>query len=146
MTTEFSHNRDEQPEDDTYKFPIVGVGASAGGLEAFKQLLKVLPPDLGMAFVLVPHLAPEHRSLMAEILARETLMSILEVTDEPRIEPDHIYVIPPNRTMLLTDGHLKLVPREALRGQHRSIDAFFRSLAEEQGHQAIGIILSGSGK
>ena len=127
------------------KFPIVGVGASAGGLEALKELLQELPADLDMAFVLIPHLNPEHRSLMAEILARVTSMPVIEVKDEPLIERNHVYVIPPNRTMLLSDGHLKLVPREAVRGQHRSIDAFLQSLAENQAHQAIGIILSGTG-
>jgi len=114
-------------------FPSVGVGASAGGLQAFKQLLHALPEDWGMAFVLIPHLAPEHRSLMAEILARETPMPVSEVHDEPLIKRNHVYVIPPNRTMLLTDGHLKLVPRQELGGQHRSIDLFFRSLAETSG-------------
>jgi two-component system CheB/CheR fusion protein len=94
------------------KFPIVGIGASAGGIAAFKELLHALPADLGMAFVLIPHLEPEHRSLMAEILTRSTPMPVLQVTDEPRIEPNHVYVIPPNRTMLLVDGHLSLEPRE----------------------------------
>ncbi len=132
-------------EVETTRFPIVGIGASAGGLVAFKQLLQALPTDLGMAFVLIPHLAPEHRSLMAEILSRETPMPVLEVHDEPLIEHNKVYVIPPNRTMLLANGHLKLVPREELQGQHRSIDAFFRSLAEDQSNRAIGIILSGTG-
>ena len=132
-------------KDKAPKFPIVGIGASAGGLEAFNRLFEALPPDLGMAFVLIPHLDPEHRSLMPEILTRVTSMPVMQVTDEPLIERNHVYVIPPNRTMLLTDGHLKLVPREALRGQHRSIDAFLRSLAEDQTHQAIGIVLSGTG-
>ena len=127
------------------KFPIVGIGASAGGLEAFKQLFQALASDLEMAFVLIPHLDPEHRSLMPEILTRVTSMPVMQVTDEPLIERNHVYVIPPNRTMLLTDGHLKLVPREALQGQHRSIDAFLRSLAEDQTHHAIGIILSRTG-
>jgi two-component system, chemotaxis family, CheB/CheR fusion protein len=77
---------------------------------------------------------------MPEILTRLTSMPVVQVDDEPLIERNHVYVIPPNRTMLLTDGHLKLVPREA-RGQHRSIDAFLRSLAETQKHQAIGVIL-----
>jgi chemotaxis response regulator CheB len=100
------------PKGEVPKFPIVGVGASAGGLEAFRHLLQLLPRDLGVAFVLIPHLAPEHRSMMAEILARETPMPVLEVHDEPVIEPNKVYVIPPNRTMLLVDRHLKLIPAE----------------------------------
>ncbi len=136
-----SDRRDEEIDG----FPIVGIGASAGGLEAFKRLLQALPADPGMAFVLIPHLDPEHRSLMAEILTRISAMPVLEVNDEPLIERNHVYVIPPNRTMLVTDGHLKLTPREALHGQHRSIDAFLRSLAENQTDHAIGVILSGTG-
>jgi two-component system, chemotaxis family, CheB/CheR fusion protein len=127
------------------QFPIVGVGASAGGLEAFRHLLQALPRDLGMAFVLIPHLAPEHRSMMAEILARETPMPVLEVHDQPVIEPNRVYVIPPNRTMLLVNRHLKLIPAEEPRSHHRSIDSFFRSLADDQGDHAIGVILSGTG-
>jgi PAS domain S-box-containing protein len=126
-------------------FPIVGIGASAGGLEAYTQLLRALPADSGMAFVLVQHLAPEHESMLAEILARATAMPVTEVHDEPRVQPNCVYVIPPNRTMLLTEGHLKLVPRAEIRGQHRSIDSFLRSLARDQHHHAIGVILSGTG-
>src|SRR5690606_25869667 len=93
---------------------IVGVGASAGGLDAYQQLLAALPVDTGMAFVLVQHLAPEHQSMLAEILGRVTAMPVMEVRDEPRVAPNHVYVIPPNRSMLLADGHLKLVPRTDL--------------------------------
>src|SRR6266404_1235829 len=85
-------------KEQVFRFPIVGVGASAGGLEAFKELLQALPADLDMAFVLIPHLNPEHRSLMAEILTRVTSMPVMEVHDEPLIERNHVYVIPPNRT------------------------------------------------
>ncbi|HET6574058.1 MAG TPA: chemotaxis protein CheB [Fimbriiglobus sp.] len=134
-----------EPKSETPAFPIVGVGASAGGLEAYQHLLRALPADTGMAFVLVQHLAPEHQSMLAEILGRSTAMPVIEVHDEPRVEPNHVYVIPPNRTMLMTDGHLKLVPRSEVRGQHRSIDTFLRSLADEQSHHAVGVILSGTG-
>jgi two-component system, chemotaxis family, CheB/CheR fusion protein len=124
-------------------FPIVGVGASAGGLEAFTQLLQALPADTGMAFVLVQHLAPTHRSALAEILARETKMPVLEVHDEPTIEPNHIYVIPPDRSMIIAGGKLQLLPR-ANNGAPHPIDQFFRTLAEEQRHQAVGVVLSGT--
>ena len=125
-------------------FPIVGVGASAGGLEAFKQLLHALPVDTGMGFVLVQHLAPTHASNLAEILSRSTRMTVMEVQDESRIRPNHVFVIPPDRNMIISGGTLQLRPRESS-GVHRSIDHFFRSLAEDQGHKAIGVILSGTG-
>jgi two-component system, chemotaxis family, CheB/CheR fusion protein len=124
-------------------FPVVGVGASAGGLEAFTQLLKNLPADTGMAFVLVQHLAPTHRSALAEILSRATKMPVLEVHDEPAVEPNHVYVIPPARSMVITRGTLHLLPRES-NGAPRPIDRFFRALAEDRRHQAIGVVLSGT--
>ncbi|HVS10672.1 MAG TPA: chemotaxis protein CheB, partial [Planctomycetota bacterium] len=124
-------------------FPIVGVGASAGGLEAFTQLLRAVPVDTGMAFVLVQHLAPSHDSALAEILSRATSMPVTEVADEPEIEPNRVYVIPPDRNMVIVSGHLRLLPREA-HGKQHPIDQFFRSLAENQGHMAIGVVLSGT--
>jgi two-component system CheB/CheR fusion protein len=125
-------------------FPIVGIGASAGGLEAFTQMLRALPVDTGMAFVLVQHLAPTHASLLAEILSRATAMPVTEVHDEPRVEPNRIYVIPPDRDMIISGGALQLLPRQAAPGQHRPIDLFLRSLAEDQRDRAIGVILSGT--
>ena len=125
-------------------FPIVGVGASAGGLDAFTQMLGALPVDTGMAFVLVQHLSPTHTSQLSEILARTTSLPVLEVQGERRVEPDHVYVIPPDRNMIISQGDLQLLPREEGPNQHRPIDFFFRSLAKEQGHRAIGVILSGS--
>src|SRR5262245_23359385 len=86
-------------------FPVVGVGASAGGLEAFTQLLQALPADSGMAFVLVVHLDPTHGSMMAEILSRATSMPVMQVVDEPKVEPNHVYVIPPNRHIVVSDGY-----------------------------------------
>ncbi|HUE69334.1 MAG TPA: chemotaxis protein CheB [Pirellulaceae bacterium] len=124
-------------------FPVVGVGASAGGLEAFTQLLKALPADTGMAFVLVQHLAPSHPSALAEILSRATKMPVLEVRDEPTVEPNNVYVIPPDRSIIIVQGVLQLLPREG-RGAHHPIDQFFRALATEQRHRAIGVVLSGT--
>ena len=139
-----SENLDERDEtDEAVLFPIVGVGASAGGLEAFTQLLKALPADTGMAFVLVQHLAPTHASALAEILARATQMPVNEVHDESIIEPNHVYVIPPDRGMVTIQGTLQLLPREGY-GIHRPVDQFFRSLAEDRRHQAIGVVLSGT--
>ncbi len=124
-------------------FTVVGVGASAGGLEAFTQLLKALPADTGMAFVLVQHLAPSHPSALAEILSRATKMPVLEVRDEPTVEPNHVYVIPPDRSIIIVGRVLQLLPREG-RGAHHPIDQFFRALATEQRHRAIGVVLSGT--
>src|SRR3989449_11666273 len=107
-------------------FPIAGVGSSAGGLEAFKQLLHTLPVDTGMGFVLVQHLAPTHASNLAEILSRSTRMTVMEVRDESRVIPNHVFVIPPDRNMIISGGTLQLRPRESS-GLHRSIDYFFRS-------------------
>ena len=124
--------------------PVVGVGASAGGLEAFTHLLQALPVDTGMAFVLVQHLAPTHPSALAEILSRATTMPVAEVTDELHVEPNRVYVMPPGRDLLISECALHLVVRES-QGQHRPIDGFLRSLAQDQRHRAIGVILSGTG-
>ena len=123
-------------------FPIVGIGASAGGLEAFSRLLRALPVDTGMAFVLVQHLSPTHESLLAEILSRTTTMPVIEVRHEPGVQPNHVYVIPPDRNMVLVRGHLRLFQREG--GKQHPIDRFFQSLAEQQGELAIGVVLSGT--
>ncbi len=135
---------DVEAEAEIPPFPIVGVGASAGGLEAFTQMLSALPVDTGMAFVLVQHLSPTHASLLAEILSRTTALPVSQVEDEPQVQPNRVYVIPPDRNMVISRGVLKLLPRKEARGQHRPIDFFLRSLAEDQGHRAIGVILSGT--
>lgn len=124
-------------------FPVVGVGASAGGLEAFTELLKALKPDLGMAFVLVPHLDPTHASSMAELLSRATSMPVRQVTQGTRVETDHVYIIPPNQDMKIVDGVLQLHARDR-DFPRMPIDSFFRSLAEDKQSNAIGVILSGT--
>ncbi|MEO7317545.1 MAG: CheR family methyltransferase [Chthoniobacteraceae bacterium] len=123
-------------------FPVVGVGASAGGLEALRALLGALPVDTGMGFVIVQHLAPEHASSLAEILARSTKMPVCEVGEEAAVEPDHVYVIPPGRDMIVAAGKLVLLAQQR-HAAHRGIDRFFRSLAEDSAHLAIGVVLSG---
>lgn len=128
------------------KFPIVGIGASAGGLEAVTQLLKSLPADMGMAFVLVQHLDPTHESALSSLLARATEMPVTEARENVRLEPNQVYTIPPNKSMVISARRLKLSPRHGQgREEHTPIDRFFRSLAEQEGSNAIGIILSGSG-
>lgn len=125
-------------------FPVVGIGASAGGLEAFSALLKSLPADTGMAFVLVQHLAPAYESMLTELLARATTMPVTEITDGLQIEPNHVYVIPPNANLGILHGVLHLMPRNTVPGHYLPIDYFMRALAEDQGSKAIGIILSGT--
>ncbi len=125
-------------------FPVVGVAASAGGLEAFTQLLSHLPIDTGMAFVLIQHLAPDRESLLTEILARSTTMPVREVENGIAVEPNQVYVIPPNTKMILLKGILQLSPREKMFGKYMPGDAFFISLAADRGHQSIAVVLSGA--
>ncbi len=124
-------------------FPVVGVGASAGGLEAFTQLLRALPTDTGMAFVLVQHLHPGYESALTEILTRETAMPVHEVEDGMRARANHVYIIPPSVDLAIMHGTLHLMPRKA-REKSLPIDRFFRTLAQDQGSRAIGVILSGT--
>jgi two-component system CheB/CheR fusion protein len=123
-------------------FCVVGVGASAGGIEAFKELLRSLPDDLGMAFVVVQHLPPTRSSLLAEILSRSSRMAVTQVQDNVTIEANHVYVIPPGQGLTVVDAALKLRPQSP--GLHRPIDDFLTSLADQYGHRAIGVILSGT--
>ncbi len=124
-------------------FPIVGIAASAGGLEAFTQLLSHLPLDTGMAFVLIQHLAPDHESMLTEILSRATPLPVREVQNGTIVERNHVYVIPPNTKMILSGGVLQLSPREKVLGKYMPGDAFFTSLAADRGHKAIAVVLSG---
>jgi two-component system CheB/CheR fusion protein len=126
-------------------FPIIGVGASAGGLEAFEQLFKNFPDHSGMAFVLVSHLSPNYASTLAEILQRTTTMSVKEAQDQTEVVANHVYVIPPNKSLTIFHRVLQLNVPEQPPGQRMLIDTFLRSLAEDQGDAAIGIILSGTG-
>jgi two-component system CheB/CheR fusion protein len=121
---------------------IVGVGASAGGLEACSEMLNHLPPEPGLALVLVQHLDPRHSSSLVELLSRTTRMPVLAAQDGMVMEADHVYVIPPNASLTTADGMLLLVPRPI--GHQMPIDVFFRSLAEAEGSNAIGVILSGT--
>ena len=124
---------------------IVGIGASAGGLEAFTELLRSLPLDADVAYVLVQHLDPSHRSLLTELLAKTTALRVREITDKTPVEANQIYVIPPNCDLKLARGILKLSPRGKTGGPARSIDNFLSSLAADQKSNAIAVILSGAG-
>ncbi len=126
-------------------FPVVGVGASAGGLEAFKQLIKAIPENSGMAYILVQHLHPEHESALPEILQRVTKIPVVEISDNVHVDPNFIYVIPSNKMLVASDGVLKLSPRPVKDRLRMPIDIFFSSLAEVHQAHSIGVILSGTG-
>jgi two-component system CheB/CheR fusion protein len=123
----------------------VGIGASAGGLDALEQFFGNMPKDNGMAFVVVQHLDPTHVGIMPELLQRTTQMIVEQVTDHLKVLPNHVYVIPPNTSMSVLKGHLFLFEPIELRGLRLPIDHFFRSLAEDQQEKSIGIVLSGMG-
>ncbi|MCI0357776.1 MAG: PAS domain-containing protein [Planctomycetaceae bacterium] len=124
---------------------IVGVGASAGGLEAFSEVLRALPQGTGLALVLVQHLAPHHESSLASLLAPVARLPLVQLAEDTLVEPDHVYVIPPNRSLELRGMRLILHPRPLDRTQYTPIDGFFQSLARELGGDAVGVILSGTG-
>ena len=126
-------------------FPIVGIGASAGGLEALEQFFTNMPKDSGMAFVVIQHLDPDHVGMMPELLQRTTVMNVSQVTDNLKVKPNHVYVIPPNRSISILNGCLHLFEPTEKRGLRLPIDIFFRSLADNQQEKSIGIILSGMG-
>ncbi|MEO5782561.1 MAG: chemotaxis protein CheB, partial [Ginsengibacter sp.] len=126
-------------------FPVVGIGASAGGLEAFKKLVKAIPENSGMAYILVQHLHPDHSSSLPEILQRETKTPVQEISDNVEVKPDNIYIIPSNKMLVATDGILQLSPRPSKDHKNMPIDIFFSSLAEVHQSHAIGVVLSGTG-
>ena len=124
---------------------MVGIGASAGGLEAFRKLLEALPADTGIAIVLIPHLEPTHASMMVDLLGLHTAMAVLQVTDGMPIERNHVYVIPPQAYLSVHDGLLRLSRPEAPHGARLPFDYFLHSLAEQYGQRAVAVILSGTG-
>ncbi len=148
--TEQEPDRQAQPVDaeqpPRFPFPVIGVGASAGGIEAFSSFLAEMRPDSGMAFVFILHLAADRKSMLAEIFSRRTSMTVFEVEDGMEIEPNHVYVIRPGHQLLLQEGRLRLgSPLGPPRAANRPIDDFFKSLAAEQRERAICVILSGMG-
>lgn len=134
-------------EDKAVNFPIVGIGASAGGLAAFESFFSGMPADAdpGMAFVLVQHLAPDHKSILTDLIQRYTRMQVFEVEDGMVVRPNCTYIIPPNRDMAFLGGSLQLLEPTSPRGQRLPIDFFFRSLAQDQHERAICVVLSGTG-
>lgn len=137
-----SEDKDEQ-SNPTH---IVGIGASAGGLEAIEAFFKTMPPNSGVAFVVIQHLSPDHKSLMAELLSKRTHMPVHGAEDGMRVEMNSVYLIPPNKNLRLFHGRIILSEQDRdSRGINLPIDIFFRSLAEDQGAKAIAIVLSGTG-
>lgn len=146
IAVEPEHSKGPIDEDDGHSpFPIVGIGASAGGLEAFQNLLAKLPTDTGMAFVLVQHLNPHHESRLTDLLSRSTAMPVLEAAHDMVLQCDHVYIIPPNTNLAIAQGHFHITPRGEGRGPHLPVDYLFRSMAEDQKARAIGVVLSGTG-
>ena len=126
------------------KMPVVGIGASAGGLEALRQLFAHLPDDTGMAFIVIQHLDPGRPSMLTSVLAGDLRMPVVEVTDGMRAEPNRVHVIPPGTDLSIARGILTLSPRQLTRKLHLPIDSFFRALADDELATAIGVVLSGS--
>jgi two-component system CheB/CheR fusion protein len=124
---------------------IVGIGASAGGLEAIESFFKEMPTDSGMAFVVIQHLSPDYKSMMVELLSRRTDISVLRADDGIEVKPDHIYLIPPKKNLTIFHGKLLLADQSQRDGINLPVDIFFKSLAEDQGEKAVGVILSGTG-
>ena len=127
------------------KFPVVGIGASAGGLGALLRFFEQMPAANGMAFVVILHLSPTHESNAAEILQRATKMPVIQVSEMTAIEADHVYVIPPNHDLAMDDGHLQLTEPTRVSGKHVAIDLFFRTLAQVHKERAVAVVLSGTG-
>ncbi len=127
-----------------HPFPVVAIGASAGGLEAVTQLLQNLAPDTGMAFIYVQHLSPDHKSLLTPLLSKATKMKVQDIDDMEKIQPDNVYIIPYNKEIEVIDGHIQLLPRPANKSSNLSIDVLFSSLAETHGENVVGVVLSGS--
>lgn len=126
-------------------FIIVGIGASAGGLAVLKKFVKSLPQQTGMAYIIIQHLDPTHKSMLAELLSKESKMKVKDAEDNEKVAPDHIYVIPPDTYLELQEGSIKVTKPESTRGTRKAIDHFFRSLAKDRGDCCAGIIFSGSG-
>jgi two-component system CheB/CheR fusion protein len=136
---------EEEPGGNGQPFPVVGVGSSAGGLEALKKFLTATPPNTGMAFVLIQHLDPTHESLMVDLLARYTTMNVVQIENDMPVEPDRIHIIPPGTSLTIKNGVLLLGKPIERRGMRMPVDNFFMSLAEDQQENAVCIILSGTG-
>ena len=124
---------------------VVGIGGSAGGITALKEFFSHVTPNGGPAFVVILHLSPQHESNLAAVLQTHSEIPVTQVNETVRVQPDHVYVIPPNKYLVIEDGNIKLTEPERVRGGHSSIDLFFRTLADAYGKDAVGVVLSGTG-
>ena len=125
-------------------FPVVGIGASAGGLDAVKAFLQALPPKSGMAYVFIQHLSPDHTSVLPEILQKFAPFPVQQITDNIHLDPDNLYIIPNNKVVTATDGVLKLAPLDKKHTKSKTIDLFFSSLGVVHQSFAVGVVLSGA--
>ena len=125
---------------------VVGVGASAGGLEALQKLFENTRTTGGFAFVVIQHLSPDFESVMGDLLAPHTPLTVVRAQHGMKLAPDHVYLLPPRHEMVVADGELRLTERDPSKGLFLPIDVFFRSLAEDAGPRAVGIVLSGTGR
>ena len=130
----------ELPTSNEISFPIVGIGASAGGLEALDQFFGNVPKDCGIAFIVIQHLDPNHVGIMPELMQRITQMKVTQVSDHLKVAPNHVYIIPPNRSMSILNGYLYLFEPVETHGLRLPIDYFFRSLATDQHEKSIGVV------
>lgn len=145
MSTTTSKRGEPEPPRGTAGVPIVGIGASAGGISALETMLPLLAPDAGLAYVVVQHLDPDHESALTALLKRTARIPVVEIEDQAVVQPDHVYVIPRNASLTVADGRLHLTPPAEQRGYRTPIDGFFTSLAAARGESAAGVILSGTG-
>ena len=135
----------KEPSRGSESFPIVGIGASAGGLDACKKLVSALPAKTEMAFILIQHLDPTHESMLVNLLAGQTPMTVIQATDGMPVEREHLHIIPPGKYLSVSNGLLRLSPPAARHGARLPFDFLLRSLAAERGAAAICVVLSGSG-
>src|SRR5262245_47284828 len=124
--------------------PMVGLGGSAGSVQALTEFFQAMPADSGMVFVVILHLSPSHESAMAEVLSRSTRMPVVQAVDSQKVEPNHVYVIPPAKYLVTVNGHLRLTDLANDRGKRVAVDLFFRSLADTHGPHAMAVVLSGA--
>ena len=139
-------NQDTENQDtENKKFYVVGIGASAGGLEALQEYFKEMPNDIGAAYVVIQHLSPDYKSIMDELLSKCTDMPVMIVEDGTEVKPNHVYLIPPKKEMTIKDGCLMLSDQGRTNHVNLAIDIFFKSLSEACGQYAIAVVLSGAG-
>jgi chemotaxis response regulator CheB len=145
-------NGKEQPKADVatteqgnHEFLIAGLGASAGGIQAFQQFFQQVPEKSGIAYVVILHMSPDHDSHLAQVLQTTTKMPVTQVNERVKVKPDNVYVVPPNQHLTMQDGHINVSPNVEIEDRRAPVDIFFRTLAEEHHSKAIAVVLSGTG-